>query len=74
MEMALNQTKHFGYKPDDLIQFLAQRGEFNFYSIDDVTQRLIPITGFASDDIGANVVCVPIDRGTDAIADMIEKN
>lgn len=73
MEMALNQTRHFGYTPDDLVQYLAARGEYNFYSIDDNRQLLIPITGFAPDDIGANVVCVPTYRGTGAIRDMIEK-
>ena len=73
MEMALNQTRHFGYTPDDLVQYLASRGNYNFYSIDDISQRLVPITGFAPGDIGANVVCVPADRGTDAILDLIEK-
>jgi hypothetical protein len=36
MEMALNQTKHFGYTPDDIVQYLAFRGKYNFYSIDDI--------------------------------------
>lgn len=59
MEMALNQTKNFGYLPEELIQFMRSRAGYDFYKIDEVNCKLIPIEGFDDDDIGANVVCIP---------------
>lgn len=59
MEMALAQTERFGYSPNDLIAFIAERGPYIFYRIDEVQRRLSVIEGFAPDDIGANVFCVP---------------
>ncbi|MFN0139722.1 MAG: FkbM family methyltransferase [Pyrinomonadaceae bacterium] len=59
MEMALNQTKNFGYRPNDLIEFIRARAEYAFYKIDEVEGKMIAIDGFADDDIGANVICVP---------------
>jgi FkbM family methyltransferase len=59
MEMALNQTKNFGYLPNELIEFLRQRVPYIFYKIDEDTVELIEIDGFADDDIGANVICIP---------------
>lgn len=61
MEMALAQTRNFGYVPDDLIEHMRQRSEFEFYKVDELVGRLTPIEGFAPDDIGANVFCVPAD-------------
>jgi FkbM family methyltransferase len=63
MEMALNQTKNFGYSPNDLIVFLRERGDYVFYKIDEIKAELIEIGGFAPDDIGANVICIP--KGSD---------
>lgn len=62
MEMALNQTKNFGYLPNDLIEFIRQRASYNFYKIDEIKSELIQIDGFAPDDIGANVICIPADK------------
>ena len=59
MEMALAQTGRFGYSPNDLIAFIAERGPYTVYRIDEVQRRLSVIEGFAPDDIGANVFCVP---------------
>jgi FkbM family methyltransferase len=59
MEMALNQTKNFGYIPNDLIEFLRQRAPYVFYRIDENETKLFEIDGFAPDDIGANVICIP---------------
>lgn len=59
MEMALNQTKNFGYLPNDLIEFLRKRAPYIFYKIDENKTELIEIDGFADDDIGANVICIP---------------
>lgn len=63
MEMALKQTKSFGYLPDDLIKFFRSRADYQFFKIDEISERLIEIDGFAPDDIGANVLCIPRDSG-----------
>lgn len=59
MEMALAQTSRFGYVPDDLIKFIAERGSYTFYKVDEIKEKLILIDHFDSDDIGANVFCIP---------------
>ncbi|MEP7214238.1 MAG: FkbM family methyltransferase [Acidobacteriota bacterium] len=59
MEMALNQTRNFGYLPNDLIEFMAERAKYQFFKIDEINGKLIEITGFEPDDIGANVICIP---------------
>lgn len=59
IEMALGTTKSFGYLPDDLVQFMRARADYEFYAVDDLTGELRPTDGFAPDDIGANVLCVP---------------
>jgi FkbM family methyltransferase len=59
MEMALAQTKEFGYLPNDLISFIKARGNYSFYKVDEDAGSLIAIGGFEDDDIGANVFCVP---------------
>jgi len=67
MEMALNQTKNFGYIPNDLIDFIRERGEYRFYKIDERRTKLAEIDGFPSDDIGANVICIPESIREDSI-------
>jgi FkbM family methyltransferase len=59
MEMALNQTKCFDYLPDELIKFLHSHADYRFFKIDEINERLFEIDGFAPDDIGANVLCIP---------------
>ena len=59
MEMAMGTSSVFGYVPNDLIEFIRSKADFNFYKIDEINGKLIEITGFAPDDIGANVICVP---------------
>jgi len=74
MEMALAQTSRFGYSPNDLIGFIAERGPYLFYRIDEVKRRLSVIDGFAPGDIGANVFCVPqtaADRVRAAISEFL---
>lgn len=63
-EMALGTTKNFGYLPNDLIEFMRQHAAYDFYALDDFDGALNKIEGFAPDDIGANVLCVPC--GADA--------
>lgn len=58
MEMALAQSKNFGYLPNDLIEFLRERHAYEFFKVDEVSGKLHPIDGFSPEDIGANVFCV----------------
>ena len=62
MEMALNQTRNFGYTPNDLIEYFKERGEYKFFKIEEEAVRLEEITGFDENDIGANVICIPSGR------------
>lgn len=59
MEMALHQTKNFGYTPNDLVSFLRERGPYEFYRVDETNGVMLKIHGFEPDDIGANVFCIP---------------
>jgi FkbM family methyltransferase len=59
MEMALATSRHFGYKPNDLIKYIQERAEYDFFIIDEYNANLKSIEGFAEDDIGANVLCIP---------------
>lgn len=60
MEMALEQTKNFGYQPNDLVDFIRERAAYDFYKVDEKNSKLVKIEGFEVDDIGANVFCLPI--------------
>jgi FkbM family methyltransferase len=62
IEMALNQTRNFGYTPNDLVEYFKQQGEYNFFKIDEAAMQLEEIMGFDEDDIGANVLCIPTGR------------
>lgn len=59
MEMALGTTKEFGYKPNDLIEFIKNQATYDFYALEETEEKLIRIEGFSDDQIGANVLCVP---------------
>lgn len=69
MEMALNQSKHFGHVPNDLLEFMRRRADYEFYKVDELAGRLTSIDGFEAADIGANVICVPVanDRAREAV-------
>lgn len=62
MEMALETTKEFGYKPNDIITFIKENADYDFFALDEVNRKLIRIEGFADDEIGANVLCIPRER------------
>lgn len=75
MEMALEQTRNFGYRPNDLIEFLRKHADYRFFKIDEIAFRLIEIEKFDEDDIGANVLCIPADHCLDrfeAIAQYVD--
>lgn len=59
MEMALEQSRHFGYIPNDLIRFISEGADYSFFKIEELQHRLVPIDGFADSDIGANILCIP---------------
>lgn len=59
IEMALATSKNFGYVPNDLIEFIKERAAYDFYAVDEIESKLKKIEGFAPEDIGANVICIP---------------
>lgn len=58
MEMALETTHEFNYKPNQLIEFIRARADYDFFALDEKAERLISIEGFSDNEIGANVLCV----------------
>lgn len=70
MEMALNQSKNFGYYPDDLISFMRERADYDFYKVDEARTKIIKIDGFEKHDIGANVICFPRGSYADRFASL----
>ena len=67
IEMALGTTRGFNYKPGDLILYMKEQADYEFYAVDEVAVSLTPIDGFAPDDIGANVLCVPAAQYRDRL-------
>ena len=59
MEMALEQTHHFGYLPQDLLEFISECGAYRFYRVDENNKTLVRFTAFSPDDPGGNIFCVP---------------
>ncbi len=61
IEMALNTSLKFGYKPNDLLLFIKKRRSYEFYRIDEIHNSLIRFEEFKGNDIGANVLCIPAE-------------
>lgn len=59
MEMALNTTKEFGYKPNDLIAYIGEQAAYDFYEFEEIKEKLVKIEGFSDEQMGANVICIP---------------
>lgn len=72
MEMALETTRFLGYLPNELIQYIGSRGDYEFYSVDEIRNKVRRIEGFADDDIGANVFCIPRSVSLSIISDLME--
>ncbi len=68
IEMALDTTKGFGYRPNDLIEFMRLKADYDFFAIDERNFCLRKITGFESEDRGANVLRVPQNHYRDRLA------
>jgi FkbM family methyltransferase len=67
MEMAKEIAATFGYSPNELLELMREQGDYDFFAIDEVGARLVPIRVFARDDIGANVLCVPSEHYRDRL-------
>lgn len=59
IEMALATTRGFDYLPNDLIEFMRNKADYDFFAIDETYCLLRQINGFDPKDIGANVFCFP---------------
>lgn len=64
IEMALATTKGFGYLPNDLIEYIRAQADYNFFAIDEKHFTIQQIQAFQPEDIGANVLCLPMDFDT----------
>jgi FkbM family methyltransferase len=61
IEMARNTSLRFGYEPNDLISFINARRSYEYYRIDEFERSLIRFEEFGKEDIGANVLCIPLE-------------
>ncbi len=68
IEMAEATTRGFGYLPNELIEFMRSEANYEFYAVDEYSRDVFPISGFADDDIGANVLCVPAGQYRERLA------
>lgn len=73
VEMALATSKNFGYIPNDLIEFVRERAAYDFYAVDEIESKMKKIEGFAPEDIGANVICIPQGHYQDRIESVKDK-
>ena len=74
IEMALDTTRGFNYLPNDLIKYMRQKADYEFYAIDEVNFGLYPIEGFSPEDQGANVLCLPKSHYRERLLQLKIKN
>lgn len=70
IEMALDTTKPFGYLPDDLIKFIRERADYDFYAMDEINETINLIEGFEPHEMGANVLCMPKNADQTRLSDL----
>jgi len=70
IEMALDTTRGFDYLPNDLIEYMRRKADYEFYVIDETNFGLHRIEGFSPDDKGANVLCFPNGYYPDRLAQL----
>jgi FkbM family methyltransferase len=63
----------FGNLPDEIICFMKEQAPYQFFAIDDVRGGVNPIDGFAVEDIGANVLCIPEGISADRLPAVLRK-
>ncbi len=71
IEMALGTLKSFDLKPKDLINFIREQFEYNFFVINEINFSLKQIENFEENEIGANVLCVPANFYNDRLKKLI---
>ena len=59
VEMAADWGALCGYAPNDLLDFISQRGDYRFFAFEVGSERVREFERFAPGEIGANVLCVP---------------
>jgi len=68
IEMAKATTMGFGYRINDLLTYMKERSDYEFYAIDETRPALVLFSEFAEEDIGANVLCMPAKHYRDRMA------
>ncbi len=68
IEMSRATSVELDYLPNDLIDHIKRKADYRFFAIDERAGRMSEIDHFLPDEIGANVLCYPADRGTSPIA------
>ena len=68
MEMALQTSRHFGYKPNELIEFIRAQADYEFFAVNELNAKLKKIQGFSDEDIGANILCIPKNHYRDRLS------
>lgn len=59
MEMSPETTDRFGYGPNDLIGFISDHADYDFFALDEKRKNLQPFSRFEAGSEGRNVLCVP---------------
>ena len=59
VEMAADRGVHFGYTPNDLLDFISARGDYRFLVFDGLSSRIREMVRFAPGHMGENVLCIP---------------
>lgn len=72
IEMAEATARGFGYLPDELIKYMRSRAEYEFYAVDERSRAVFRIDGFAPNEIGANVLCVPVGKYRDRFSSVAQ--
>ncbi|MEO6392214.1 MAG: FkbM family methyltransferase [Pyrinomonadaceae bacterium] len=67
IEMAEATARGFDYLPDELIKYMRSRADYEFYAVDERSCAVFPVDGFAPNEIGANVLCVPAGKYRDRL-------
>ncbi len=73
IEMALAQTRDFGYTPDALIKKIDEMASYDHYAVNDTDGSVRRINGFPPDDIGANVFSIPRGHYGDRTAELLKR-
>jgi FkbM family methyltransferase len=73
IEISKETLRGFGNLPNEIICFMKEQAPYQFFAIDEARGDLNPIDGFAAEDIGANVLCIPKGINTDRLPAVLRK-